>query len=80
MQITDFELFAVPPRWLLLKLETDEGIVGWGEPSFRAGWRQSVPLLPSLSRRISLGPTHFEPSITGGSSIRAGTSAAGRYS
>ncbi|MDS0223062.1 galactonate dehydratase [Haloarcula sp. S1AR25-5A] len=32
MQITDFELFAVPPRWLLLKLETDEGIVGWGEP------------------------------------------------
>jgi galactonate dehydratase len=32
MQITDFELFAVPPRWLLLKLETSEGIVGWGEP------------------------------------------------
>ncbi|WP_336023621.1 galactonate dehydratase [Halobellus salinisoli] len=32
MQITGYELFAVPPRWLLLKLETDEGIVGWGEP------------------------------------------------
>ncbi|WP_136688590.1 galactonate dehydratase [Halorhabdus amylolytica] len=32
MEITDFELFAVPPRWLLLKLETDEGVVGWGEP------------------------------------------------
>ncbi|QIO21981.1 galactonate dehydratase [Haloarcula sp. JP-L23] len=32
MQITDYELFAVPPRWLLLKLETDTGIVGWGEP------------------------------------------------
>jgi len=32
MQITDYELFAVPPRWLLLKLETDEGLVGWGEP------------------------------------------------
>lgn len=32
MQITDYKLFAVPPRWLLLKLETDEGIVGWGEP------------------------------------------------
>ncbi|WP_135301872.1 galactonate dehydratase [Haloarcula amylovorans] len=32
MQITDYELFAVPPRWLLLKLETDEGVVGWGEP------------------------------------------------
>ncbi|MFC7019888.1 MULTISPECIES: galactonate dehydratase [Haloarcula] len=32
MQITDYELFAVPPRWLLLKLETDTGVVGWGEP------------------------------------------------
>ncbi|WP_225335305.1 galactonate dehydratase [Halomicrobium urmianum] len=32
MKITDYELFAVPPRWLLLRLETSEGIVGWGEP------------------------------------------------
>lgn len=26
------ELFKVPPRWLFLKIETDEGITGWGEP------------------------------------------------
>ena len=32
MRITDYELFAVPPRWLLLKLETSDGLVGWGEP------------------------------------------------
>lgn len=32
MKITSFELFQVPPRWLFLKIETDEGIVGWGEP------------------------------------------------
>jgi len=32
MKITSFELFQVPPRWLFLKVETDEGIVGWGEP------------------------------------------------
>ena len=32
MKIVNYELFAVPPRWLLLKLETDEGTVGWGEP------------------------------------------------
>lgn len=25
MRITGYELFAVPPRWLLLKLDTDEG-------------------------------------------------------
>ncbi len=32
MKITSFELFKVPPRWLFLKLSTDEGICGWGEP------------------------------------------------
>ena len=32
MRVTALELFAVPPRWLFLKIETDEGIVGWGEP------------------------------------------------
>ncbi|MEY7851891.1 galactonate dehydratase [Natrarchaeobius sp. A-rgal3] len=32
MRITNYELFAVPPRWLLLKLETSDGTVGWGEP------------------------------------------------
>lgn len=32
MKITGYELFKVPPRWLFLKIETDEGIIGWGEP------------------------------------------------
>lgn len=32
MKITKLELFKVPPRWLFLKIETDEGISGWGEP------------------------------------------------
>lgn len=32
MKITNMELFKVPPRWLFLKIETDEGISGWGEP------------------------------------------------
>jgi galactonate dehydratase len=32
MKITGLELFTVPPRWLFLKVSTDEGIVGWGEP------------------------------------------------
>lgn len=32
MKITKLELFQVPPRWLFLKIETDEGISGWGEP------------------------------------------------
>lgn len=32
MKITALELFQVPPRWLFLKISTDEGISGWGEP------------------------------------------------
>ena len=32
MKITSMTTYAVPPRWLFLKIETDAGIVGWGEP------------------------------------------------
>lgn len=32
MKITAYELFPVPPRWLFLRLDTDAGITGWGEP------------------------------------------------
>lgn len=31
-RIVDYSLFAVPPRWLFLRLVTDDGLVGWGEP------------------------------------------------
>ncbi len=32
MKIRDVELFKVPPRWLFVKITTESGIVGWGEP------------------------------------------------
>src|SRR5437867_563104 len=32
MKITKLTTYRVPPRWMLLKIETDAGIVGWGEP------------------------------------------------
>lgn len=32
MRITRIETFLVAPRWLLCCVETDEGVVGWGEP------------------------------------------------
>lgn len=31
MKITSIKTYVVPPRWLFVKIETDEGIVGWGE-------------------------------------------------
>ncbi len=32
MKITNLELFKVPPRWLFLRVDTDAGVSGWGEP------------------------------------------------
>lgn len=32
MKITGLKTFLVPPRWLFLKVETDAGLAGWGEP------------------------------------------------
>lgn len=32
MKISGLELFVVPPRWVFLKVSTDEGLSGWGEP------------------------------------------------
>jgi len=32
MKIVSLQTFLVAPRWLFLRVETDEGIVGWGEP------------------------------------------------
>lgn len=32
MVITKIETFHIKPRWMFLKISTDEGISGWGEP------------------------------------------------
>jgi galactonate dehydratase len=32
MKIRSMETFKVPPRWLFLKITTEDGVVGWGEP------------------------------------------------
>ena len=52
MRITSIETFKVPPRWLFVRIGTDEGIVGWGEPvvegradTVRAAVAELTPLL-----------------------------------
>lgn len=32
MKIAKVTTYTVPPRWLFVKIETDESVVGWGEP------------------------------------------------
>jgi galactonate dehydratase len=33
MRISRVETFLVPPRWLFVRIETDDGVIGWGEAS-----------------------------------------------
>lgn len=61
MKITGYELFQVPPRWLFLKIETDEGIIGWGEPVIEgkaATVKTAVDELMELM--IGKDPMHIE--------------------
>ena len=41
MKITKLEAFFVKPRWVFLKMHTDEGLTGWGEPVVE-GWSHTV--------------------------------------
>ena len=33
MKITEIKTYYIKPRWILVKVSTDEGIDGWGEPT-----------------------------------------------
>ncbi len=59
MRVTDFELFEVPPRSLLLKVETDEGIVGWGEPSLEGRAQTAATAVEELMETYILGSDPF---------------------
>jgi galactonate dehydratase len=41
MKIARIETFAVAPRWLFVRVESDDGAVGWGEGSLE-GWAEAV--------------------------------------
>ena len=49
MKITKLELFKVPPRWVFLKISTDEGICGWGEPSLEGHADAIVATVESMA-------------------------------
>ena len=40
-KIARIETFLVPPRWMFCRVETDDGGVGWGEPSLE-GYAEAV--------------------------------------
>ncbi len=49
MKIRAVETFKVPPRWVFLRVETDEGVVGWGEPSLEGRADTVVAAVQELS-------------------------------
>ncbi|AXA93197.1 galactonate dehydratase [Massilia sp. YMA4] len=49
MKITKLTLYRVPPRWMFLKIETDEGITGWGEPVIEGRARTVEAAVQELS-------------------------------
>ncbi|MRW92253.1 galactonate dehydratase [Duganella sp. FT80W] len=54
MKIIKLTTYRVPPRWMLLKIETDEGIVGWGEP-----------VIEGRARTVETAVQEMEPYLIG---------------
>lgn len=54
MKITKLELFFVKPRWLFLKMHTDDGLVGWGEP-----------IVEGRARTVATAVKELEPHLIG---------------
>jgi galactonate dehydratase len=61
MKITKITTFLVPPRWLFLKIETSEGITGWGEPVLEGHAETLAAKIDELSDfLIGRNPLHIE--------------------
>lgn len=60
MKITSVQTFLVPPRWLFLKIDTDEGISGWGEPVLEGRAATLATLVDEMSDfLIGRDPRHI---------------------
>lgn len=49
MKITSVTTFAVPPRWLFVRIETDTGVIGWGEATLEGRAATVAALVEELS-------------------------------
>jgi galactonate dehydratase len=61
MKITRLTTFIVPPRWCFLKIETNEGITGWGEPVLEGRAHTVAAAVEELADYlIGKDPRHIE--------------------
>ena len=54
MKITQLTTYRLAPRWMFLKIETDAGITGWGEP-----------VIEGKARSVEAAVHEFEPYLIG---------------
>ena len=54
MKITNIQTYHIRPRWMFLKIETDEGICGWGES-----------VLEGRAKTVELAVNEFKPVLIG---------------
>jgi galactonate dehydratase len=61
MKITKLTTFLVPPRWCFLRIDTDAGISGWGEPVVEGRAHTVAAAVEELSDYlIGKDPRHIE--------------------
>ncbi|HEX7326626.1 MAG TPA: galactonate dehydratase [Rhodanobacteraceae bacterium] len=61
MKITKLTTFLVPPRWLFLRIDTDSGISGWGEPVVEGRAQTVAAAVEELSDYlVGHDPRHIE--------------------
>lgn len=61
MKITRLCTFLVPPRWCFVKIETDAGLAGWGEPVLEGRAHTVAALVEELADYlIGKDPRHIE--------------------
>jgi L-alanine-DL-glutamate epimerase-like enolase superfamily enzyme len=79
MKITRLSTFIVPPRWCFLKIETDEGIHGWGEPVVEGRAHATAAYVEELADYlIGKDPRLIEDHWTSASACIPGSAATAR--
>lgn len=52
MKITDIQLFEIEPRWLFVRIRTDAGVTGWGEPIVEGRAATTAKAVEELSEQL----------------------------
>jgi len=52
VKVTKLTTYRLPPRWMFVKIETDEGITGWGEPVIEGRARSVETAVNELSEYV----------------------------